>query len=100
MQVNVTAPFLLTQACLPLLQNAGKGSIVFTLDAKDRAYWGTYGVSKAALRSLMHVLAHALDVRDSRHPQCIQPFNESALGIRVLSMPTQALTNTRTEQAR
>lgn len=64
MQVNVTAPFLLTRALLPLLQQAQDGRIIFTgssVGVKGRAYWGGYAVSKAAADNLMEVLADELE---------------------------------------
>lgn len=66
MQTNLNGPFMLTQACLPLLRKAEDASILFTSDAvgrKGRAYWGAYAVSKYALEGLMHVLAE--ETRDS-----------------------------------
>lgn len=60
MQVNLHAPFLLTRACLGLLRHSTDASIVFTSDAvgrQGRAYWGAYGVSKAALEGMMQILA-------------------------------------------
>lgn len=66
MQVNLNAPFLLTQVCLPLLRRAPRASIVFTSDEvgrRGRAYWGAYAVSKAGLEGLVQVLADEL--RDS-----------------------------------
>ncbi|WP_428607140.1 YciK family oxidoreductase [Sedimenticola sp.] len=60
MQVNLHAPFLLTQACLPLLRQAKDASVVFTGDQVGRqakAYWGAYGVSKFGLEGLMQLLA-------------------------------------------
>lgn len=57
MQINLNAPFMLTKACLPLLSKAKKASIVFTLDDKNDAYWGAYGVSKGGLKSLMEITA-------------------------------------------
>lgn len=66
MQVNLNAPFLLTQACLPLLRKAKDASIVFTGDhvsRESRAYWGAYGVSKFGLEGLMRLLAE--ETRDS-----------------------------------
>ena len=59
LQVNVSAPFLLTQACLPLLQRAADASVVFVLDDPQRmgrAYWGGYGVAKHALDGLACIL--------------------------------------------
>lgn len=60
MQVNLNAPFLLTQACLPLLRKARDASVLFTTDRVGRtgkAYWGAYGVSKFGLEGLMQILA-------------------------------------------
>ncbi|MEF3193463.1 MAG: SDR family NAD(P)-dependent oxidoreductase [Halothiobacillaceae bacterium] len=48
LRVNLTAPFLLTRACLPLLK-ASKGRAVFIGDACEAAYLGAYGVAKAGL---------------------------------------------------
>jgi NAD(P)-dependent dehydrogenase (short-subunit alcohol dehydrogenase family) len=64
LQVNLTAPFILTQACLPLLRRADEASIIFTSDhigRKGKAYWGAYGVSKAGLEGLMETLADELE---------------------------------------
>lgn len=60
LQVNLTAPFLLTQACLPLLRRAEDASILFTSDRvgrRGKAYWGAYGVSKFGIEGLMQILA-------------------------------------------
>lgn len=59
LHVNVSAPFALTQACLPLLSQASDSSVVFVLDNPDllqRAHWGGYGVSKAALERFVAIL--------------------------------------------
>lgn len=64
LQVNLTAPFILTQACLPLLRQADDASIIFTSDhigRKGKAYWGAYGVSKAGIEGLMETLADELE---------------------------------------
>lgn len=64
LQVNVTAPFLLTRALLPLLLKSQDGRIVFTgssVGVTGRAYWGGYAVSKAAADNLMQVLADELE---------------------------------------
>jgi NAD(P)-dependent dehydrogenase (short-subunit alcohol dehydrogenase family) len=60
MQVNLNAPFMLTQACMPLLRKAADASVVFTSDhvgRKAKAYWGAYAVSKFGIEGLMQVLA-------------------------------------------
>lgn len=59
LHVNVSAPFALTQACMPLLNQAHDSSVVFVLDNPDllaRAHWGAYGVSKAALERFVAIL--------------------------------------------
>ena len=64
MHVNVNAPFALTQACLPLLTRASDSAAVFVLDAPElvqRAHWGGYGVSKAALERFVAILHEETD---------------------------------------
>jgi NAD(P)-dependent dehydrogenase (short-subunit alcohol dehydrogenase family) len=58
-QVNVTAPFQLTQACMPQLRQAPDAAIVFVLDDPARtgkAFWGGYGVAKHALAGLASIV--------------------------------------------
>ncbi len=60
MQVNVNAPFMLTQALLPVLEKSPAASVLFTSSSvafKGRAYWGAYAASKAAAENLMQTLA-------------------------------------------
>lgn len=67
-QVNLHAPFLLTQACLPLLKRAQASSLVFTSSSvgrRGRAYWGAYSASKFAVEGLMQILADELE--DNSH---------------------------------
>ncbi|MDQ7017233.1 MAG: SDR family oxidoreductase, partial [Gammaproteobacteria bacterium] len=61
MQVNLNGPVQLTQACLPLMHQSDTPSMLFTLDDKNRAYWGAYGVSKQALSGLVKVWADELE---------------------------------------
>lgn len=64
LHINLTAPWLLTQACLPLLRKAADSAVVFVADdlkRVNRAYWGSYGVAKAGLIGLMHVLDDETD---------------------------------------
>ncbi|HET7330553.1 SDR family NAD(P)-dependent oxidoreductase [Dyella sp.] len=59
LHVNVSAPFALMQACLPLLTAAPDSAAIFVLDNPDlvrRAHWGAYGVSKAALERFVAIL--------------------------------------------
>src|SRR5690606_15790753 len=63
LHVNLSAPLLLTQACLPLLKRSSDASVVFVLDDPERvghAYWGGYGVAKHGLLGLVPMLAEEL----------------------------------------
>lgn len=76
MQVNVNAPFMLTQAMLPLLERAKNASILFTgssVGYKGRAYWGAYAASKAAAENLMQTLADELDETTKIRVNSINP---------------------------
>jgi NAD(P)-dependent dehydrogenase (short-subunit alcohol dehydrogenase family) len=62
--VNLTAPFLLTQALLPLLRKGRAPAVVFTssgVGRKGRAFWGAYAASKFGLEGLMQVWADECD---------------------------------------
>jgi len=66
LRINLTAPFLLTQTCLPLLRAADDASVVFTLDRVGRrgaAYWGAYCAAKFGVEGLMQTLAE--ETRDN-----------------------------------
>ncbi len=60
---NLHGPVFLTAALLPLLRKSGESasSIIFTLDDKRKAYWGSYAASKAALGAVVASLADELD---------------------------------------
>lgn len=57
--VNLTAPWWLSQACLPLLAKAPDAALVFAMDDPARvgqAYWGGYGVAQHGLAGLVGML--------------------------------------------
>lgn len=57
--VNLTAPWWLSQACLPLLAKSADAALVFALDDPARvgkAYWGGYGVAQHGLAALVGML--------------------------------------------
>ncbi|WP_255323064.1 SDR family NAD(P)-dependent oxidoreductase [Lysobacter sp. K5869] len=57
--VNLTAPWWLSQACLPLLAKASDAALVFALDDPKRvgqAYWGGYGAAQHGLAALVGIL--------------------------------------------
>ena len=65
--VNLTATHRLIRTCERLLRNAPVGRAVFVTDARARepkAYWGTYGATKAAMEHL--VLTWADELRTTR----------------------------------
>ena len=64
MTVNLHAPYLLSQACLPLLSQASDPAIIFSTHDVQRAYWGAYGVAKAGQLSLMQILADELESKN------------------------------------
>jgi NAD(P)-dependent dehydrogenase (short-subunit alcohol dehydrogenase family) len=64
MQVNTTAVFMLTKACLALLNQSPSASVIMTssgVGTKGRAFWGPYAVSKFAIEGLVQVLAEELE---------------------------------------
>ncbi len=75
MHVNLTVPFVLTQALLPLLRQSSDPSIIFTSSGVGRvgkAFWGAYSVSKFGTEALSQILAD-----ENRHTplrvNCINP---------------------------
>lgn len=63
LHINLNAPFLLTQACLPLLERVPRSTVVFISDLAGRIgkpYAGAYGVAKSGLEGLMRTLAAEL----------------------------------------
>lgn len=69
MLVNVSAPFALTQACMPLLTQAPDSAAVFVTDSPElmqKAHWGAYGVSKAALERFVAILHQETDASTLR----------------------------------
>lgn len=76
MQVNVTAPFLMSKNLLPLLRKSDDASLLFTgssVGYKGRAYWGAYAISKAAGENLMQTLADEEDGTSSVRANSINP---------------------------
>ena len=88
-QINVHANFLLTQACLPLLERAPSASIVMTSSSvgrRGRAYWGAYAASKFALEGLMQTLADELEGVTRIRVNSVNP-GRCRTGMRALAYP-------------
>ena len=76
LQVNLNAPFLLTQSLLGLLNRAADASVVFTADhvsAEARAYWGAYAVAKGGAQTLMRILSSELETNTPIRVNSIDP---------------------------
>lgn len=73
--INLTAPWWLSQACLPLLLKASDAALVFTADDParvGRAFWGGYGVAQHGLHGLIGML-HAELANTSVRVSGLQP---------------------------
>ncbi len=76
LQVNLTAPLLLTRACLPLLKAAPEASVLFNtsdVGQKGRAYWGAYAAAHASIENLTQTLADELEANTSVRVNSIDP---------------------------
>lgn len=76
LQVNLTAPFMLTRACLELLYKSKDASVVFTssgVGRKARAYWGAYSVSKYGIEALSTTLADETEFRKTLRVNSLNP---------------------------
>lgn len=82
MNVNLTSARLLSLYTLPLLYKSTLASMVFLLDDKTSAYWGTYGVSKQALKAFMYMLADEFDTKhddNGNPPVAINGYNPGSM---------------------
>ena len=73
--VGLTAPWWLTQACLPVLRKAEDPAVLFVVDDPARvsnAYWGGYGVAQHGLRALVQML-HAEQANGALRIAGLQP---------------------------
>jgi len=64
LQVNLTANWRLIRTLDPLLRTSDAGRAIFVssgIAANPRAYWGCYGVSKAALEALVKTYAREVE---------------------------------------
>jgi NAD(P)-dependent dehydrogenase (short-subunit alcohol dehydrogenase family) len=76
LRINLTAPFLLTQACLPLLRAAEAASVVFQSDRVGRralAYWGAFAAAMAGIEALMETLAEETEGNSRIRVNSIDP---------------------------
>lgn len=89
LQVNLNGPFLMTRSCLNLLQQSNDASVLFSSDSagkQGKAYWGAYGISKAASENLMQVLADEMEANTSVRVNSFDP-GPVATAFRSLAYP-------------
>jgi NAD(P)-dependent dehydrogenase (short-subunit alcohol dehydrogenase family) len=75
MHVNLTAPFVLTQALMPNLKLSKQPSIIYTSSGVGqigKAFWGAYCVSKFGTEALSQILSQEL-IHTSFRVNCINP---------------------------
>ena len=76
MRINLRAPFVLTQALLPLLRVAPDASVIFTTSSvgrRARAFWGAYAVSKCGIEGLSQMLADEVAAVSNIRVNCLNP---------------------------
>ncbi|HSC47474.1 MAG TPA: YciK family oxidoreductase [Gammaproteobacteria bacterium] len=76
LQVNLTAPFMLTKSCLELLYKSSDASVVFTssgVGRKAKAYWGAYAVSKYGIEAFSLILADETEFRKTLRVNTLNP---------------------------
>ncbi len=76
MQVNFNAAYLLTRACLTVLEKSAGASVVFTTSdvaRQGRAYWGAYAAAGAALENLAQVWANELSANTQIRMNTLDP---------------------------
>lgn len=85
--VNLHANFLLTRACLPLLETAADPAIVFAAHESNKAYYGAFGVAKAGMQAFCDILAAEYD--DPQHFIRVNTVDTNAVrtSMRTLNFP-------------
>ena len=89
MQINLTAPLLLTRTCLNLLKASKNASVIFSaadVGHKGKAYWGAYGVSHAAVENLVEIFADELENNTAIRVNSLDPGSVRSR-LRALAFP-------------
>ena len=64
LQINLSAPFMLTQFLIPVLSKSNDARVIFmssTVGREARAYWGAYSVSKFGIEGFAKTLSEELE---------------------------------------
>lgn len=101
MRVNLRAPFVLTQALMPLLRRSADASVIFTTSSvgrRARAFWGAYAISKCGIEGLAQMMADEVAAVSNIRVNCINP-GATRTQMRASAYPAEnADTVTRPEQ--
>jgi len=91
MNVNLRAPFQLTQALLPLLRQSADASVIFTTSSvgrKVKAFWGAYAISKQGIEGLSSLFAEELANTSNIRFNCINP-GATRTHMRAMAYPSE-----------
>ena len=91
LHVNLTAAFILTQVCLPLLEKSADAALLFTssgVGRQGRAYWGAYAVSKFGTEGLAQVLAAEFEGNPRLRVNLVNP-GPVRTSMRALAFPAE-----------
>jgi NAD(P)-dependent dehydrogenase (short-subunit alcohol dehydrogenase family) len=91
LQVNLTAAFALTRYCLPLLQVAPHGSVIFTsarAGREIRAYQGAYAIAKHGVEALMRMFHQELASTSGVRVNSLDP-GPCATALRKVAFPAE-----------
>lgn len=100
LQVNLTAPHLLTQAVFPLLKQSSSASIIFTSASagrRGRAYWGAYAVAYGGIEVMAQIWAQELEQNTAIRVNTLDP-GAVQTAMRRLAYPGETATSTRTPE--
>ncbi len=92
-QVNVTAPILLTQGLLPLMQAAEHASIIMTateFNNRKIAYWGAFAIAQASQNTFFKLISDELAHTSIAAHQVIPMHTKSRL--RAQALPAEDTT--------
>ncbi|MFL0809515.1 MAG: YciK family oxidoreductase [Agarilytica sp.] len=92
LQVNLTAPYMMTKSLLPLLENSKGASVIYTSSSvgrKGRSFWGAYAVAKAGCENLMQTLADEYDGNGNIRFNSINP-GATRTNMRAAAYPAEA----------
>lgn len=101
MKINLTAPFMLTQALLPVLKKSDDASVLFTSSSvgrRGRAFWGAYAISKAGLENMTQMWADELKNTSNIRVNVINP-GATRTGMRANAYPGENPQSIKTAEA-